>query len=115
MQFVTFVIYVLVMALVAALLLWTGERILLALRARRSCRRRKPATPVVTDETQYSVFTQTPSQDDTDYDPLAEAEIYLIYGNRQMALDTLTKAAREHPEREDIRNRLAELQSANRA
>jgi hypothetical protein len=115
MQIVTLVIYILVMALVAAFLLWAGERILLALRTRKQRRRRKAVNSVAGDETQYSMFPQTPSGDDAEFDPLAEAEIYLIYGNRQMALDTLIKATQEHPEREDIRNRLAELQNSDRA
>jgi Tfp pilus assembly protein FimV len=115
MQIITFVLYVLALALASAVLLWAGDRILLALRARRGHRQRKSAASPAGDQTQYSMFSQAPIGDGTEYDPLAEAEIYLTYGNRQMALDTLIKAIREYPERDDISSRLAELRQSDNA
>lgn len=114
MQIFILVLDVLAAALAGVFLLWAGDWLLAALRKRK--RRRRPvAQPSAGNETQYTSFTHLPNADDAEYDPLAEAEIYLIYGNRQMALDTLAKAAQEHPEREDIRNRLAELKNSNPA
>jgi hypothetical protein len=113
MQILAFIFYVLVAALAGVFLLWAGDWLLAVLRKRK--RRRRPAVQPVGGETQYTMFTQLPNGEDAEFDPLAEAEIYLIYGNRQMAIDTLTKAAESHPEREDIRNRLAELNNSNPA
>lgn len=110
MQILTFVMYVLALALAAAVLLWAGERVLAGLRARRRRHQKQSDTSLAGDQTQYSMFSQAPIGDGTEYDPLAEAEIYLTYGNRQMAVDTLTKALLEHPEREDIARKLDELQ-----
>jgi Tfp pilus assembly protein FimV len=55
------------------------------------------------------MFDDSPLDEGPDYDPIGEAKIHMAYGNRQKALSILTKAAAEHPEREDIQRKLAEL------
>jgi hypothetical protein len=42
-------------------------------------------------------------------DPLAEAEVYLAYGKKKEALETLEKAASSDPSRADIATKLAQL------
>jgi hypothetical protein len=44
-------------------------------------------------------------------DPLAEAEVYLAYGQRQKAIDVLEAASRSHPERTDFTKKLNELRT----
>lgn len=113
MQVITFILYVLALALTFVLLFWASMRIMAAMRARRHGWRgwrRKSGTSTTGTDTQYSLFSQLPIEEETEYDPLAEAEIYVTYGNRQMAIDTLIKAAQDYPEREDIKVRLAELE-----
>lgn len=75
-------------------------------------KKRKARPPVVAqnNETQYSMFTHLPNAaDDLEYDPVGEAQIYLAYGNKSMALSVLNKAAKEHPERDDIRAKINEI------
>jgi Tfp pilus assembly protein FimV len=44
-------------------------------------------------------------------DPLAEAEVYLAYGQRAKAIDMLQKARVTHPDRADITMKLNELRA----
>jgi Tfp pilus assembly protein FimV len=44
-------------------------------------------------------------------DPLAEAEVYLAYGQRAKAIDILQKARVTHPDRADITMKLNELRA----
>jgi hypothetical protein len=79
-------------------------------------RRRKKQRPVVQrvqrDETVYSMFRELPEADESEYDPIGEAKIYLAYGNKRMALTVLNTAATKHPERDDIRQKIIEIESA---
>ncbi len=42
-------------------------------------------------------------------DPLAEAEVYLAYGQKKKAIELLKKAQSAYPNRADIRKKLDEL------
>jgi Tfp pilus assembly protein FimV len=90
--------------------------VMIAVRERRYYlkKRRKRQAPVVaqSDETLYSMFSQLPEADEVEYDPVGEARIYLAYGNKKMALIVLAKAAREHPERDDVRELIEEIEAA---
>ena len=44
-------------------------------------------------------------------DPLAEAEVYLAYGNRRRAIEIINKASRENPERQEFIRKLTELEN----
>jgi hypothetical protein len=44
-----------------------------------------------------------------DADPLAEAEVYLAYGQRKKAIEVLQRATETHPDRADIAMKLHEL------
>jgi hypothetical protein len=48
-------------------------------------------------------------------DPLAEAEVYLVYGRREQAIEILNEALRAAPGRRDIRKRLAEIVAGKHA
>lgn len=48
-------------------------------------------------------------------DPLAEAEVYLAYGRKQQAIETLEQALRNDDSRHDIRRKLSELKKRNDA
>jgi TATA-binding protein-associated factor Taf7 len=74
--------------------------------------RRQRKTAVATDgETVYSALGEGEEGDNLDIDPIHEAEIYIAYGNKEMALKVLNKAADAEPDREDIRAKIAELQA----
>lgn len=42
-------------------------------------------------------------------DPLAKADVYLAYGRKRQALETLKQALQEHPSRSDIEAKLRKL------
>jgi Tfp pilus assembly protein FimV len=44
-------------------------------------------------------------------DPLAEAEVYLAYGQQKKAIEVLQRARVTHPDRADIRMKLNELRA----
>ncbi len=76
--------------------------------------RRKPkATPA--QDTLFSTFDDRPLDAMTRLDPLAEADVYLAYGNRQQAVSVLRKAAQEHPGRTDILEKIREIREAMKA
>lgn len=43
-------------------------------------------------------------------DPVVEAEVYLIYGEKKRALEILSEALESEPHRQDIANKLKEIQ-----
>ena len=55
------------------------------------------------------VFLKSKIQGSSSADPLAEAEVYLAYGRKKQAIETLEKAKLEHPNRTDIQAKLDEL------
>ena len=57
-----------------------------------------------------SLFEDMPDTATYEIDPISEAEVYLAYGNKQQALSLLRKAARLHPERADIREKILEIE-----
>ena len=44
-------------------------------------------------------------------DPLAEAEVHLVYGRKQQAIELLEKAMQYDDSRNDIKRKLSELKS----
>lgn len=48
-------------------------------------------------------------------DPLAEAEVYVAYGQRRMAIEVLEAAQAKFPQRADIAARLVELRDRTAA
>jgi Flp pilus assembly protein TadD len=89
---------------------------LIAIREYRHYRKRKRRQQRVIDrgnETVYSMMGDmtVPGGADPEDDPIGNARIYLAYGDRKRALIVLEKAAAAHPEREDIRQLIAEIRA----
>jgi pilus assembly protein FimV len=51
--------------------------------------------------------------DQTDIDPMSEADVYLAYGRYQQAEDLIRNAIEEHPEKDDYKLKLLEIFYAN--
>ncbi len=47
--------------------------------------------------------------DETEVDPLTEADVFMAYGRHQQAEEVLSKALEKHPERLDVRTKLLEV------
>ena len=92
------------MAAIAAIAIAAVLGIVLA--ARKFAARNKAPADTLQD---LSLFDDLPDSASPEIDPLAEAEVYLAYGNRQQALSLLEKAADLYPQRADIRDKLREL------
>jgi Tfp pilus assembly protein FimV len=83
--------------------------------------RRKPKThnrahnkaqvPAATDSL-FSTFDDRAPEAVTQLDPIAEADVYLAYGNRQQAVSLLRQAAKENPGRTDILEKIREIRVA---
>jgi hypothetical protein len=88
---------------------------LIAVREYRHYRKRKRRQQRVVDrgnETVYSMMgDMTVPGSDPEDDPMGNARIYLAYGDRKRALRVLEKAAREFPERQDIKEKLEEVRA----
>ena len=110
MDIVIVVTLSLIVIVLAFLIYLLGGYIADRLHARQQGRNRHAPTTTSLDATRYSEFSRLPTVDDSEYDPLAEAEIYLTYGNKASALETLVQALERYPERDDIALRLAQLQ-----
>jgi Tfp pilus assembly protein FimV len=74
----------------------------------------KAAAPVAADSL-FSTFDDRESDAITNLDPIAEADVYLAYGNRQQAVSLLRKAAQENPGRADIIDKIREIRAAMKA
>jgi hypothetical protein len=70
--------------------------------------RRKPKAGPPAD-TLFSTIDERSPDGGAPLDPVAEAEVYLAYGNKQQALTVLRKAALEHPERADVLAKIREI------
>jgi pilus assembly protein FimV len=73
--------------------------------------RRKPKSQPPAD-TLFSKLDDRSPEGNTPLDPIAEADVYLAYGNRQEAVSVLRKAAQEYPERTDILEKIREIRAA---
>ena len=95
--------------LVFAMLLGVG----IALWRNKKHAKKRSASPLTNGdgETVYSALGDGELGDNLDIDPIHEAEIYVAYGNKEMALKVLKIAAAGAPDREDIRAKIAELQA----
>jgi Tfp pilus assembly protein FimV len=76
--------------------------------------RRKPKATVAQD-TLFSTFDDRPSEANAHLDPIAEADVYLAYGNKQQAVNILRKAAQENPGRADILEKIREIRETMKA
>ena len=56
-----------------------------------------------------SIFDDEVASGNYEIDPISEAEVYLAYGNREQAVALLKKAAEDHPERQDIRDKIDQI------
>jgi Tfp pilus assembly protein FimV len=63
----------------------------------------------------FSTFDDRPSEASALLDPIAEADVYLAYGNRQQAVILLRQAALENPGRADIVEKIREIREAMKA
>jgi pilus assembly protein FimV len=63
----------------------------------------------------FSTFDDRASEANANLDPIAEAEVYLAYGNRQQAVTLLRQAAQENPGRADIVEKIREIREAMKA
>jgi hypothetical protein len=69
-----------------------------------------PDNPAARRAEPWLVRSSKQGTDDARIDPLAEAEVYLAAGQKQMAIQILEQASREEPMPDEIRRRLSELQ-----
>lgn len=60
----------------------------------------------------FSTFDDQALEANTHLDPIAEADVYLAYGNRQQAVSVLRKAALENPGRADLLEKIREIREA---
>jgi Tfp pilus assembly protein FimV len=72
-------------------------------------RRREPKKPAPETFQDMSIFDDEVASGNYEIDPIAEAEVYLAYGNKQQAMNLLNKAALDHPERQDIQDKIREI------
>ena len=96
-------------SLAEVMIVIVGIIVLIALRRRR----RRTSSELGGEDTfqDMSIFDNEVAATAYEMDPLAEAEVYLAYGNRQQALVLLREAAVVSPQRADIRDKLLELES----
>jgi len=79
---------------------------------RREDRRRPANTLQELSAQDLSIFDDEVASGGFEIDPIREAEVYLAYGNRKQALALLQKAVLADPDRQDIREKLQEVQDA---
>jgi pilus assembly protein FimV len=65
--------------------------------------------PTGQEDSLFSTFDDQASEANSHLDPIAEADVYLAYGNRQQAVSVLRKAAQENPGRADILEKIREI------
>jgi Tfp pilus assembly protein FimV len=65
--------------------------------------------PTGQEDSLFSTFDDQASEANSHLDPIAEADVYLAYGNRQQAVSVLRKAAQENPGRDDILEKIREI------
>jgi hypothetical protein len=73
-------------------------------------RRRSPKNSGPDTFQDMSIFDDELASGNYEIDPVTEAEVYLAYGNREQAMNLLQKAAKDHPERQDIRDKICDIE-----
>jgi Tfp pilus assembly protein FimV len=72
-------------------------------------RKRMPKKPAPDTFQDMSIFDDEVASGNYEIDPVAEAEVYLAYGNKQQAIILLNKAALDNPGRQDILDKIREI------